>query len=163
MMKSQRAFTLVEFVFVILILSVLSAFSTIAINAGYSSYLNANQLLTAEAQGRQALEIMMRDMHQLRSSADIVSMSTSALSFVATNGQTISYTLNAGLLMRQIGVGTSQILGQGIVSLGFTYYDINNVVTTIAANTRYINVNLGLTQSNASFHMSAGIFTRDLI
>ena len=157
--KTQRGFTLIELVLVIMILGIIAAISSKTLSQGFSAYLAGRYVIEADGQARLALERMAREIHVIRSPTDISTATASPgqLTFNDINGNNITYNLSGSSLMRN-----SQILADGINSLTFSFFDVNGASTATPSLIRFITIALNVTLNNTNFTITTSVFPRDL-
>lgn len=155
--KHQRGFTLIELVFVVLLLGLIS----VAVVRFYGNNLIASQTLenTTDAllQGRLALERMVIDMRAIQATNEITTNTSSNLVFTDINGNAFDYNLSGGNLLCN-----SQVLASGVNGLTFTYYDKDGVVTATVANIRYIKIALNITKNNTNVTLTTSVYLREM-
>ncbi len=156
--QKTRAFTLIELVFVIVILSIIAAIGSRVMGAAFQSYYDNQNIIIANAQGRIALERMIRDVHAIASPSSITTATSSSLSFTDVNGNTVTYGLSGTTLQRN-GIA----LADGIGSIEFRYYDGNGATTAVTTNIRYINVILGVTELGVNYTLKTTMATLNYI
>ncbi|GEM_PF-2180985 len=127
-MKNQKGHTLIEMVLAITLMSVLIS----AVSVAFLPVLNTWSLNTPKneitdavsyAVGRMASEIA-----QVKDKTSVAVATSSRFKFTDISSNSIDYTLSGTNLMRN-----SDIMGRGIQSITFTYYDVNGA--TIATPT----------------------------
>ena len=155
--KRSRAFTLIEFIIVMVILTIVSLTSSLLLIQGFSAFSQGRTILEADWQARTALERMTRDIRAVRSAADISTATSSTFTFVDLNGNSISYTLTGTQLMRN-----SQALADGAQSLTFTYYDSTGAVTAQISAIKYIVISLAISYGNISFTVTTSAYPWNL-
>lgn len=156
--RQQRGATLIELVLVIAILGIVAAGATELLVQGFRAYILNKNIITAEWQGRVALERMARDLHAISSPPAINSAGTSStqISFTDIYGNSISYQKNgAAQLLRN-----NQVIADGVQSLTFTYYTSasSGTTTTTVAAIRYIVATLGVTVGTASVSETLAVY-----
>ncbi len=149
-----QGFTLIEMIFVIVIMGIIAAIGARVIGTGFRAYFTNQNIVIADAQGRLAIERFIRDVHAVNSSSSFITTTSTQLSFVNVNGDTVTYSLSGNQLQRN-GIP----LADGISSLTFGYYDGNGAVTTIASNINYINITLGVTYGNVNYTLKTTVAT----
>lgn len=154
----KKGFTLIELVFVIVILTIIAAIGSRVMAAAFNSYFDNQNIIIANAQGRLALEKMIRDVHAINSPTSITTATSSQLSFVDVSGNTVTYALS-GTTLNRSGVA----LADGVGSLSFAYYDGTGAVTAVTTNIRYITVNLTITNSGVNYPLATTIATLNFI
>lgn len=156
-MKLSKGFTLIELIIVIVFAGIITAITSQMIAQGFNSYLNSKNLIEANWEGRLALGRMTRDIHEVRSAADISTASASQFVFVNRAGTSITYSLSGTNLLRN-----SQTLASGVQSLAFTYYTQNGATTSTASAIRYVLITLNITQNNTNFSLSRSVYLRNV-
>lgn len=156
-------YTLLELVIAILIFSIIAGSGVILLSKGLEAFLTARKNIEADWQGRIALEIMTRELHNIRSANDITSATGNAITFIDNYGNEISYYVNGSQLMRRNDTTSStQVLADG-TNLSLTYYDANGTTPVLLTNNiRYILVTLNITYGNANFNLTTGVYPWNL-
>jgi len=157
-MKRAKGFTLIELIFVIVLLGIISAIASKIISQGLNSYLTNKNIIDANWQGAIALERITRELHMIRSPTDITTSTASQLSFTDIAGTAISYSLSGTNLMQS---GT--VLADGASSLTFTYFNKNGVSTATPSTMRYIKIALNITKNNVIYTLSTAAYLRDFL
>ncbi len=159
--KTQRAFTLVELIMVIVIVGIL-----VGVLSQYTKTVIKLWRLTSfrnetVSQARLGLSRMAREMRQLLNNTSVITANASTFQFIDVNGNTIQFSGSAnGPLNRTLGE-TANVLVSTIASASiFTYYDsAGNTIATptvspSATNIKWIKVTLQVqagTQTNTLF------------
>lgn len=154
----KQGFTLIEMVFVIIILSILSLMASRVIGAAFRAYYTNQGIVNADAQARLAFERMIRDIHAINSSSSITTASASTLSFTDVNGNTVTYALSGTQLQRN-GIP----LADGVSSMTLGYYNGSGAVTAVTTAIRYINITLTITQNNVNYTMGTTVVTLNFV
>jgi prepilin-type N-terminal cleavage/methylation domain-containing protein len=160
-MKTQRGFTLLEFVIVIMILGIISAIGSAILSQGFIGYIDNKNLLDADWQARTAMERIQRDIRSIRSGTDVVTASSTQLVLVNFAGNTIAYSLSGSSLMRQTNSNTSQILADGVQSITFSYFDANGAAVSSPASVRYISVSLNIVLNGTNYTVATSAYPRN--
>ena len=155
--RRVSGFTLIEMVFVIVIMGIMSVVIGDILFQGYQTLNTSKNISEASWQGFIALERMANDIHTIRSAGNISTVTSSQFAFVDVNGTTVTYQLSGTSLLRN-----SQILASGVQSLSFSYLNANGSTTATASQVRYITVSLTLTQGPMSLAMSTLVGTRGM-
>ncbi|MES2217271.1 MAG: type II secretion system protein [Pseudomonadota bacterium] len=150
-------FTLIELVVVIALVSVIAVIASTLLSAGLHAYIQAQRLTDADWQARVAMEIMAREIRNIRSSADITTSTAAQLSFVDVFGNSVNYTLSGTTLLEN-----SNILADGIGGLTFTYYNNALAATNTPSAIIAVQVNLTVTQNNTSNPLQVILFPRNV-
>lgn len=154
----KRGFTLIEMVFVIIILSVVAAIGSRVMGASFNAYFTNQNVINADAQGRLALEKLVRDIHNIASPSGITTATPTSLSFLDLDGVTVTYTISGTQLLRN-GI----TLADGINNLAFSYYNGAGAVTATTSAIRYVNVSLNVTKNNVNYALMTTITTLNYV
>jgi len=154
----QKGASLIELIIVILLVGILAAGSAELLRLGFLSYATGASSIEADTQGRIALERMKRDIRDIPSSSDITSASATALTFIDSNGTSITYQLSGTNLMRN-----SDILAKDIQTLSFGYYDSVGALAVTTATIRYITVSLVVNNGATSLTLITGVSLWNLL
>lgn len=154
----KKGFTLIELIFVIVILSIIAAIGSRVMGSAFNSYKDNQGIVSADEQGRLALEKMIRDIHGINSNTSITTFTASALTFTNVSGASVAYTLSGTNLQRN-GV----TLASGVNSLTFGYYGTTGAVTAVASSIAYIDVTLNITQNGVNYTLPTTIMTMNYI
>lgn len=151
----KKSFTLIELVMVIVIIGIISTVGAwIMLYFIKNAIFVPNQMNTDMAVS-DAMGIMVNGNAQakgLRFSRAITAVSgTSDITFVNQDSQTVRYYLSSGSLYRTINAGAAEVFpyytATGMTMSGkggtlFTYYDVNEAVTSTPANIRRVVIGL---------------------
>ncbi len=151
LISSQRGFSLLEMVLVIVLLAMLAGIGSTLLSAGFNSYFTGRDSSEAEWQGRYALERLTRELRTVRSpsAADLIIAPANQITFTTLAGTTISYALAGGALNRN-GVP----LADGIAGLAFSYLQRDG--KTLAADATqvfYIGVSFTVTRNGSNYNV----------
>ena len=157
--RDQRGFTLTELLVVIAILGMMLAGLVTVQMQGQQAYLIGSHRVEAQQNGRIALELMVRE---LRSATSVTAIpSTTDMTFVDGNGNTIRYSLSGVVINRTTGGVTTPLIG-GVVTLNLTYFSAydgstnTGTAAATAAQVKMVRVQLvtGTEESVASYSAS---------
>ena len=153
----NKGMTLIEVIIVIVLLGIVGAVGSYALQAGLESQVTNQSIIEANWQTLNNLEKMTRQIRAIRSSADITTATSTQLVFTGSDGNSYTYLLS----------GTNLLLNgstfmTGVSSLTFSYLDENAAVTTTLASIRYINIALTISQNNATYNIQTSIYPRNL-
>lgn len=155
---TQRGYTLIELVMVIVLIAILAAIASTLLGQGFKAFISAQNVSDADWQGRVAMERMVRDIRAIRSTGDISTASASQLVFTDVNGNSFSYQLSGNTLMLN-----SQVLANGISSLTFSYQTLTGATTTTISAIRYVTFTITVTQKTANYSLTTSVFLRDVV
>ena len=131
--RDRRGFSIAELMVVCAVLGLLMSGLLAIQTGGTSAYVIGSSRVTAQQNGRVALEMMVRELRFALSVSAITS--STDITFVNQNGVTIRYRASEGTLNR-IAAGTSTPLIGGVTALNFTCYGVyNNPIGTITTTT----------------------------
>lgn len=144
----QQGFTLLELIFSMILLGIISVVVGPFLLQGYKNYLTSQHILESDWQGFIAIERIANDIHTIRSFADITTIQSTQLTFVNINGNSVQYQFSGSSLLRN-----GLILASGIQSFNLEYLDKNGTVTATPSDVRYISISISALQGNitASF------------
>ncbi len=143
--SSQFGFTLIELVFVMVLMAIISVIIGKFLFQSYNTFQTANNINEVEWQGFLGLNRMVSDIHTIRSSGDISTISSNNFVFTDINGNAVQYQLSGTSLTRN-----GQVLASGIQTLSLSYFDENNAVTSTPSLTRFIKMSLSVAQGTIS-------------
>ncbi|MDR3492173.1 MAG: prepilin-type N-terminal cleavage/methylation domain-containing protein [Gammaproteobacteria bacterium] len=162
--KKQHGFTLIEFIIVITIISIVSAIASKPLLQGYQAYVTAKNLINADWQVRYALQRMTVG---LRSLSYITSANANSITYLDIHNHSITYDLSGNNLQRTdtSGLNAPQVLAHGIANLTFSYYDVNgsSLATPVATPTsiQYIVITLNVSYKNIVFTAMTSVAPRN--
>lgn len=148
-LRNAFGFTLVELIFTMMILAVISIVVGRVLFQGYNTMLTSEKISTTGWQGLISLNKITNDIHRIRSTSDISTISSNQLAFTDVAGNSVTYSLSSGNLLRN-----GAVLASGVQSLAFTYLNSSGSSTSTAANVRYIKMTLGLVSTDLTLSMS---------
>jgi len=144
-MNNERGYTLAELLTAMAVTGLLLAGLLFTLQEGRDVYQSDAARAEVQQNARVALERMLRE---LRAATTVTTSAANDVKFTyfsaAGTNDTVEYSLNGGQLQRnQTGAaGQPETLIGGVQNLVITYYDINDVVTTTAANVRTVDIKL---------------------
>jgi prepilin-type N-terminal cleavage/methylation domain-containing protein len=162
-MQTQNGFTLIEFIIVIMLVSIIASVSSTLLSQGFTGYSNNKNINNADWQARTAIERMQRDLRAIRSPIAIVTATATQLVFVNYQGNTISYFLDNNSLMRQTNNNPMQVLADGVQSLTFNYLDSNGAATSTPNDICYISINLNIVLNKTKYTIATAVYPRNTL
>jgi prepilin-type N-terminal cleavage/methylation domain-containing protein len=150
-----KGFSLVELVIVIVLLSILLTIGTNIIVKQFQIFAAGQKMVEADWQGRITVNRMERD---IRDAVNIINASSNNITFINTNGETISYSLG-GVNNTQLiytTVSGSQPLANNVNSINFGYYDSNGNIT--ASDIRYVSFSPNIVNNNTNFNITTAVY-----
>jgi len=151
---SQRGFTLVELIVVIVVLGTVASMGAIVVRDGMLGYLRGREITSADWQGRLALERITRELRDVAApgsaNIDPSSCGSPGFSFVDIASNQISYSLVSSTLWRIDSPLLSQPLADNVSGLRFYCLQSDVQATTVPSNVYYITVSMILATTNTS-------------
>ena len=149
-MNNERGYTLAELLTSIAVVGLLMAAIFLTLHQGQAAYLFGAGRAEVQQNARIALDLMTSE---LRTGSQVSAATATSITFRFLDESstpvtvTVQYSLNGTNLERNQTVpapATAQpeVLIGGVSNLIFTYYDVNNVVTTAAASVRAVDIAL---------------------
>ena len=166
---TQRGFTLVEMIVVIVVMAAIFAVGGAALGRAFESYVLTETVTDVDWQGRVALERMLRELREIRSAtaADLDLASSTQIWFVDASGNGVCFYRDGATsrLMRSSAAtsatcttATAQPLADNVAAggLSFAYYDNTGTATVAATQVRYIAITLNVinAQINETYRAS---------
>ena len=131
--RGRHGFSLAELLVVCAVLGIVMTGLFVIQSGGVSAYVVGSSRVTAQQNGRVALEMMVRELRSAQSVTAVTSATD--ITFVDQNNVAVRYQLASGTLNR-IVAGTSTPLIAGVTSIDFTCYSaFNNPIGTITTTT----------------------------
>lgn len=157
----KKGFTLIEFVIVIVILSIISqVIGMILLQSAKASNLQYRLSILSQ-ESRLGLSRISRELQIINSLSDLTAMGMNDIKFKTTDGNIFSYSLSGNNLMEQINSQTPQILSGYVGNLLFNYYDQDGAATAVNTNVRYIKITLGMEKDETIYTQTMSIFVRN--
>jgi prepilin-type N-terminal cleavage/methylation domain-containing protein len=153
--KRQRGFTLIELVLVIMIVGVLSVFSTRFIAQALNAFLQAQNVTSSTWQARLAYTRLVRDLRQIRSPTDVTTFTASEIAFTDMSGASFDYVLTGTALTLN-----GETLADGVTGT-FSYLTSAIGTATTAATIKYITFILQSTEYGSGFTFESTADMRD--
>ena len=153
--RDERGYTLAELLTAMAVLGLLMAGLFLTLQEGQTVYLYGAGRAEVQQNARVALERMLRE---LRTASSVATSSASDVKFTFLDDTaasvTVEYNLNGTNLQRNQTVpaaaGQPDILVGGVTTFAVTYYDINNVATTTAANVYAVDISITTRSDDAT-------------
>jgi prepilin-type N-terminal cleavage/methylation domain-containing protein len=159
--KSQKGFTMVELVIVIVLIGIIAMTASLLIGQAAQSYQKEDNYSAVLNQGRLALERMAREIRTIRSSraVDISSCTATTLGFIDANGIPVTYNYAGTTLTETNGLGTN-ILADKLNVFGFVYSTSVGGVPPTCSAIWSITINLTPAQGSESLPLRISIHPR---
>lgn len=156
-------FTLIEMVLVLVVVSVIFVFGVSAMGRAFESFSVASLSANVGAQGRVAMERILRELREVRSASttdlDMSAISTDPIYFRDRSGNPVCLALSGTTVQRAANAPGSascstnaQPLADNVVAngLNFYYYQSDGTAAASEANVVFITVTLQVTQDQVS-------------
>jgi prepilin-type N-terminal cleavage/methylation domain-containing protein len=157
--KTMSGFTLIEFVIVMIIISIIAATSSRLILEGSEAYYNAQNILVGYWQGEMAMQRFARDVGTIRSKNDISTATSTNLVFTDINGNSVNYALSGTSITIN---GNTLADGIDVTNSSFAYFDNTLTTTSTLTSIRYIKIQLKITKNNTSYTTINTLYPRNL-
>lgn len=164
---TRKTFTLVEFIIVIVLLSIIAGVALpllLAVNEGWVFSVRRNNF----SQGSLvAINRMIREIREVKDFTSVLTATSSSFEFVNIDLETIRYSLSAKTLQRKLGAVTNNLL-DNVSALTFIYYDQNGAVivtpkvSPLATDIRRIKVGFTLSLQGSLFSTESQVSPRRL-
>lgn len=167
-LNSQKGFTLIELIMVIVITSIIASVAAMLILEGAKSYQKEVSYSDIHNQGRLAIERMTREIRSGRQASEvgttvigaITGNPTNSLIFTDVTGTTITYSLSGTTLNRTVS-GTPSPLANNVTTLQFRHYDNAGNFTTVPANVWLIEIYLITSNAGESLPLRVRVHPRN--
>jgi len=163
--KPLTGFTLIELIMAIAIIGILAVSGEFLMAYLVKNSIYIPSKMNMDMLGNDLLNIMIEGDSQakgLRFARSVTAIpSSSSITFINQDNQTISYQLTSSKVNRTIGAGSPAVIpyyasGAGISVSGksgnlFTFYDANETATAVAANVRRVQVDFTAQTGTGSY------------
>lgn len=119
-MRQNRGYTVIELVMIITLMGMIASIAALSFKPALDSWSLGSSRSQETGSIRYALNRMMDEMASIKDSTSVITASASTFQFKDINNTNINYVLTGTNLMRN-----NDILAQGIQSLSFSYWDMN--------------------------------------
>ncbi len=155
--KSRAGFTLIEYVIVILVMSLIISIFAAMLVQGTKAFNFAVVRETLMTEAEAAVERMTREIRSLVSPGHIIEAHPDELSFADAHGNVIRYFESGGKLFRN-----DNLFSENLQSLSFNYLDSgNNPVEEDYTDIRIIEVKLVLSRGGKEVEIESRIRPRN--
>ncbi|MDA9271825.1 ComGF family competence protein [bacterium] len=141
-MKTLRGFTYIEFIIVIVLIAILGSIAALMLKQNYTGYFTAKKIMALATNATIATDNLMRE---LKSTSSLTALSATSLTFVNQQGQTIVIDLSGTTLRRNVNAAGAQTMCSQVSSVAFAYFDSAFATTAVAANVRFITLQMTVT------------------
>lgn len=159
-MKLIKGYTIIEIIMVIIIVGVITGIAAMIITAGTKGYVTAKPIMVMADNANITMSKVMRE---LRSLFRVNAASTSSITFVDQNSNTIIIDKSGTNLRRKLNSNPAEIFCDNVGSAEFKYYDATLTETANINNIRYISLKLELTDGTNVYPLMSGTLMRALL
>ena len=153
----QCGFTLIELIFVIILLGIIGAIGSQMLTQGLNSFITQKNITNAIWQGQLAMERMTREIRYVRSAGDIIINTSGEFKFVDIYGESIDYKLSGSNLLRN-----TKTIANGVNTLTFSYSDQSGNAVSGTTDVHYVGITMNVTLNNTNYSLTTSIFLNDL-
>lgn len=157
-MSKRRAFSLIEFVMVIVIIGILVAIGVPLLMEAADAWLLQSQRKEMSESAKIAIDRMVRE---IRRATSITTAQAATLQFTDIDSQNITFTRSGATLQRTLA-GTTNNLADNATSLTFAYYDASGNPTAVLADIRRIQINLSFSLGGTQISLQSQVSPRRL-
>ncbi|MCK4519556.1 MAG: prepilin-type N-terminal cleavage/methylation domain-containing protein [Candidatus Omnitrophica bacterium] len=138
----KRGFTLIEVLFVAVLVAVLLAAIYPYLRTFYISWQSTDRRSEVIQNARIGMDKMVKEFRQ---AGNFISLQNSVITFIDVDNNSITYRLNAGNLERN-----SVILAGPVSDLSFTYYDVSGIETDVTDDVELVKISLTVSDSEGA-------------
>ena len=166
-MKKRVAFTLIELIMAIVLLSIIMAIGVPLLTATTEGWVIATQRNEMLESAKIAIVRMTREMRQIKNLTSVLTASQGAFEFMNALDETISFSSSSNNLIRTLN-STENVLARNINSLSFTYYGSNGteiitpVVNPSETDIRRIEINIVFSLGGTQLAIQSSVSPRRL-
>lgn len=157
MKKRMLGFTFIELIAVIVIISIISVIVSNILFNSFRMFRVSQDVTDTDWQGLLVTETIANDVHNIRSALDITTVTSTSFSFVDMSGNTVTYQLSGGNVLR-----TSITLASNVTALSFNYFDKNGTTTTTPSAVRYVTASVTESQNGIVKTFTTMVGTRGM-
>jgi len=168
MHRDRRGITLIELVITMVLMGIVALIVANALSTGVKGNLVTDNRKEGLDQARVAMERMIREIRNLRSSADVGTGNATQFCFTDTSGTQINFSYSGSDIKRGTGnctAGSGATLSTKITSsFSFGYVRADGTVddTFSAANTKRIRITIPCTISSETVTLQSEVWPRSL-
>ena len=173
---SQKGFTLLEIIMVIVLLGIVSVVTGALLFQGTRAFQVMDVRGDLKSSGATSLERITKEMRQIRctsagstctaQSTDITSMTAGELRFVNSNNEGRGFRVNAGNLLLRLGSTASDpeyTLSGNAASVTFAYLKKDGTAASVSTEVWTINVTLSLANGQETVNLMASVHPRNFL
>lgn len=161
-MNNKKGFTLFEMLIVTMVLAIVGTIGSLILYKSFQSGLKDRDIIEATWQNRLVLQRMVNEIGDVRSRSDVTINLNSQFTFTDIFGNTIIYSRSGNFLQRTVN-GVAKNVADGVTTLSFSYYDINNLITAATSSLKCIKIFVTVTKNNAVQKFQSLICPRNLL
>lgn len=155
----EAGYTILELILVIVLIGIIAGVMARMFLWGVDIFDFISDRKDLFQSSRIGMEILVKDLHAINSTANITSASSSQLNFTNLNNQQVAFSYNNGVLSRN-----SNNLIVGLDSFHFTFYDVNGDTLQTPVSTPStiwkIKFSLNATVDNKPIHLQSIVVPR---
>ncbi len=153
-----RGFSLIELVITISILGIVAALSVTPVLESVKQYAEVSARLRLLDEGRLALDVMAREVRQIKSAADVTTFTDTVLLFNKTDGTNVRWEKNGSSLDRN----TVSACGY-VTAFDFDYLDGSGAAAATADAIRLVEITLTLSDAGETVQLRTSAAPRNLL
>jgi len=155
--SQASAYTLVEMVTVLMIMSIIGLTASYVIIESAKVYARTVPAMDASYKANLAAERMKREIRDLKSTSSITTLGATAFTFDDSSDNTIAYSLSGTDLLRN-----GDLLAKGTTDLSFSYWKDDGTTASSASDLHFVEVALTVQTGNEPYAVQMAAFPRAL-
>ncbi|MDP3704837.1 MAG: prepilin-type N-terminal cleavage/methylation domain-containing protein [Legionellaceae bacterium] len=152
-MRTAKGFTLIELILVIVLVAILGATSSLILSQTFKAYFTGKKIADLAVRTNIASDNVIRE---LKSAESLTALGATTLTFINQQGQTVVIDLSGTTLRRNVDATGAQILCTQVTNLSFGFFDQTYAVTAVAANVRFITMEIKTTNDGYPYSLIGG-------